>query len=177
MGIDRRPTVRPQRNAPALKRIFQLGRNAKFRTLPTGLAVGLGLESTLDRAPILRPERAITPAQWFPRSRFHGIWRIYRLFIVVSARGSASNRLAGLASRLIWTTETAAPPRLWPVSRPCHRLTAGLPNRRGPVGLPVAGSTTLPNFLSGPDTVSEHEAGLRAGSIPVRCRLPANPGD
>jgi hypothetical protein len=49
MGIDRRPTLRPQRNAPALNLIFQLGRNAKFRTLPTGLAVGLGLESTLDR--------------------------------------------------------------------------------------------------------------------------------
>jgi hypothetical protein len=78
MGIDRRPTVRPQRNAPALKWTFQLGRNAKFRTLPTGLAVGLGLESTLDRMPILRPERAVTPAQWVPRSRFRGIWRIFK---------------------------------------------------------------------------------------------------
>src|SRR5437016_2603270 len=42
--------------------------------LPTGLAVGLGLESTLDRISILRPDVPESPAQWFPRSRFRGIW-------------------------------------------------------------------------------------------------------
>src|SRR5689334_11534794 len=66
-AMNQRPTFRGRAADACPGSVLSTRPERQVPHLPTGLAVGLGLESTLDLAQILRPERAgKTPARLGP---------------------------------------------------------------------------------------------------------------